>query len=429
MIEVDGLIKLRKSTNYGKDRIDDCRLSQWLDSILCPPAALKKPVSTIKPRQRILSVTAVPLTVRAFLLPYIEQLSREFEVTVACSDDEVGFHDRLPQGVAFLALPIAREISPFRDLMALLRLTWILFTRHFDLVHSVTPKAGLIAQMAAKVAGVPVRVHMFTGQVWVTRRGWMRRLLKGLDRLTASCATHLLTDSASQLHFLVAEKIVASQKIKVLAQGSISGVNLARFHPDAVKRRSVRAQLGYDDQDIVSLFVGRLNRDKGILDLASAFVAVHARVPKLVLLIVGPDEENLTPEIERLAQGKFPLRLVGSTSRPEDFMAAADFFCLPSYREGFGSVVIEAAACGIPAIVSEIYGLTDAVENERSGIMHAPRDIASIERALERMASDEQERLRMGRYAFDRARKYFSEEAVVGGQVAFIKQTLADGQA
>lgn len=376
-------------------------------------------------RKRILVVVAVPMTVKAFLLNYLRALGTVHEVTVVCADGDAGFAESLPPGVSFIPVDIRRAIAPMGDLKALLALVRIMRSGQFAMLHSVTPKAGLLAQLAARYCGINIRVHTFTGQVWVTKHGVFRWILKAMDRLIALCATRLLADSASQRQFLIDEGVVSEEKIEVLGSGSISGVDAERFRPDPVARRAVRSRLGYSDGDVLALFVGRLNRDKGVLDLVEAFVRVSAQLPQLALLLVGPDEEGLAPRIEQIAQGNSRLHLLGGTAKPEEFMAAADFFCLPSYREGFGSVVIEAAACAKPAIASAIYGLTDAVEDGKSGALHPPSDVSAIADLLVRFTLDNELRDRMGQRAHQRALTDFSAESVVRAQMGFVGRLFA----
>lgn len=375
-------------------------------------------------RQKILVVTAASITVKAFLLGYLEALGRRYEVTLICADANGELLSCLPSTVSLVSVDIRRAISPWQDLRALLQISRIIRQSGFSMIHSVTPKAGLLAQLAGWWCGIEVRVHTFTGQVWVTRKGLFRRLLKAMDRIIAACATHLLADSASQRDFLVAEAVVPIDKIEVLADGSISGVDVKRFCPDLLVRQKLRRELGFADDDVLALFVGRLNRDKGVLDLVAAFTQVSERLPSLALLLVGPDEEGLAPEIAQLSASNPRLKVLGGTPRPEDFMAAADVFCLPSYREGFGSVVIEAAACGIPAIASAIYGLSDAVEDGRSGLLHQPRDVSAIASLLERFALDREWRESLGRYAQHRARTLFASDVLLEAQMAFVERLM-----
>lgn len=375
-------------------------------------------------RAKVLVVVAVPMTVKAFLLPYLKQLAKVCHVTVACAEEDGTLRSLLPDGVDFRPVELRRAINPLADVRALITLIALMRAENFSLVHSVTPKAGLLSMLAAFVSEIPSRIHMFTGQVWATKSGISRWVLKKLDGLIALCATHVLADSRSQMDFLVSERVVHSGKINVLGKGSISGVDLQRFRPDPEVRQRLRSRLGYADDDVLALFVGRLNRDKGVLDLVQAFLSASAEQTKLALLLVGPDEEGLQPEIEAMAKGNSRLHLLGATPAPEEFMAAADVFCLPSYREGFGSVIIEAAACGVPAIASAIYGLTDAVEDGKSGCLHPVGDVVAMARLLQQFAHEPELRSSMGQYARQRAMADFASGTVVDAQVDFIAGLL-----
>lgn len=360
-------------------------------------------------RPRICIVAASEITIRVFLAGHLRALSEHYDVSVAVNTPHPDFLADLAPAVRMIVLGIERNISPWRDLAALLALFRLFRSEHFDLVHSVTPKAGLLAMLAGFFARIPQRVHIFTGQVWATRSGFSRLLLKSLDRLLAACATHLLADSASQRDFLVSEGVVRAGRIRVLAEGSICGVDSARFHPDAGVRASIRAQLGIGAQQTVFLFLGRLNPDKGVLDLAQAFI----RLPgDCRLLFVGPDEAGMQARIGVLTEHHARVHFVAYTDKPESYMAAADVFCLPSYREGFGSVILEAAACGIPAIGSRIYGVSDAIEAGKSGLLFAPGNTDALTDCMRLLLHNNGLRRQMGEYARERAERDFSSARV-----------------
>jgi glycosyltransferase involved in cell wall biosynthesis len=289
-------------------------------------------------------------------------------------------------------------------------------------VHSFGPKAGLLATWAGGRAGVPARLHTFTGQVWASRRGPMRALLRAADRAIVRCATEVLADSASQRDFLVREGVVAPQRCRVLGAGSVCGVDAQRFRPDPEARAAVRAELGIGAQAPVVLFVGRVTRDKGILDLARAFGALGAEFPGAVLLVVGPDEEGLGAQLQGLCAGR--ARLVGYTHAPERYMAAADLLCLPSYREGFGAVVIEAAAAGLPAIGSRIYGIVDAVQEGKTGLLFEPGGAGELQAHLRRLLGDAALREHLGTAARARALAEFAQERLVGALEARYREIL-----
>lgn len=371
-------------------------------------------------RRRICLVVASPMTARAFLAGHMEALAGLADVDLVA--DFSGGDGGAGLACRRHSIGIRRKVSPLHDLAALVGLVRLFRRERFAVVHSVTPKAGLLALLAGWFAGVPRRVHIFTGQVWATRRGAARWALKAADRLMARLATDLLADSPSQRDFLVAEGVAPRGKLKVLGAGAICGVDAARFRPDPETRRRVRDELGIPRDAVVFHFVGRLNRDKGVLDLATAFAALPAPA---WLLVVGPDEGMLRLQIERrLGPAAGRARFVGYTDRPEAYMAASDVLCLPSYREGFGMVVVEAAACGLPAVASRIYGVTDAVEEGATGVLHPPGDAAELGRRMAELLADGGKRLEMGSAARRRALDLFSRDAVTRAWLGYYGELL-----
>lgn len=375
---------------------------------------------------RLCYVVASEITVAAFLSGHIKAMAQRYEVCVAGNIDNPDALGKLGLSATLLPVPIERRVALWRDLIALFALY-----RHFrrgggfDLVHSVSPKAGILGMLAAWLARVPRRVHTFTGQVWVTRRGWRRVLLKAADRMLAALATDVLVDSPSQRDFLIAEGVLGAGKSRVIGKGSICGVDGGRFRPDADARCGVRTELGIPPDATVLLFLGRLNRDKGVADLAVAFAAIAGHFPDARLLLVGPDEEGMVAHISSTCSGAAArVHHVGYTRQPERFMAASDIFSLPSYREGFGMVVIEAAAVGLPAVASRIYGITDAVIDQQTGLLHPAGDVQALARALIALLSDPARRSAMGECARSRALADFSQAESSRELLAFYGKIL-----
>jgi len=348
-----------------------------------------------------------PFVLNAFLLGHIERLSRIFSVSVYVNRKESDIPILLAQGARLYHVEIRRNISPWHDLKALCCL-WHQYRKNkIAAAVSVTPKGGLLGITAAALAGVPIRIHWFTGQVWASKQGIARWLLKRIDQCMALMATHLLADSASQRAFLIKEGITRANKIQVLGNGSISGVDTKRFQPNEEARTRVRSSLGINQTDFCFIYVGRMKREKGTSDLLEAFSSLSQKHSNIHLLLVGPDEEHLLDD-------SLPSNIhsVGFTKEVEDYMAAGDVFCLPSYREGFGSVLIEAAAVGLPAVASRIYGITDAVVEGETGLLHQPGNIAELTKCLSDLLNNPLKCRELGTNGSQRANEKFSRESI-----------------
>jgi glycosyltransferase involved in cell wall biosynthesis len=374
-------------------------------------AALHARVANRRDGARVCFVVNTHFALNAFLSGPIAALDRAgWQVTVVVNFASGPVDADISAHAVLVHAPIARPIAPFADLLALWRLWRIFRQGRFRVVHTVTPKAGFLGMVAAWVARVPIRAHTFTGQIWVNRGGFMRRLLYTVDRAIAFFATHMLADSQSQRDFLLKHRVGRPGQMGVLGQGSICGVDTQRFAPDLVARAEVRQELGLADNDIVILFLGRLHPEKGLHELFSAYQQLAAIHTGLRLLLVGPDEGGL-PLLARLGAFVHPgVRRLGLTNTPQRFMAAADVFCLPSYREGFGLTLVEAAAVGLPVVSTRIYGVTDAVQDGVMGLLVAPGDVVALQRALEKLVSAPALRRQYGAAGRQIVSKHFSHE-------------------
>ena len=366
------------------------------------------------------------MSVMSFMLPHIRILKSLFPVQVLSNSNDRSLLQQHCVDVPIDFVPIVRSISPWSDIKAL----WIMYWRFKKscpvAVHSITPKAGLLSMAAAWLARVPVRVHSFTGQVWVTRTGFMRWFLKATDKIIAAMATDVLVDSPSQRDFLIEQGVVSTERSSVLGTGSICGVNTKRFSPNQSVREVMRNKLETVSDAVVCLYLGRLNRDKGVLDLANAFSQVAVNHPNVELWIVGPDEANYFQQMQVLLEKvKNQIRRIDFTSTPERFMQAADLFCLPSYREGFGSSVIEAAACGVPTLASRIYGLTDAVVEGETGWMFKAGDVQELALQFDRLFANPARLASKGKASRRYVKKFFAEEIVTDAMLQFYQNRLS----
>ncbi|MEA3406319.1 MAG: glycosyltransferase family 4 protein [Pseudomonadota bacterium] len=317
------------------------------------------------------------------------------------------------------AINIPRKIELIQDLFALYRL-WRFFRKEkFTIVHSTTPKAGLLCAIAAKLAGAPVRLHTFTGQPWVTLSGVKRKLAIWSDKLIVKLNTQCYTDSPSQTQFMEQQGIAPLNKLQTLNQGSLAGVDFTRFNPDLFNsdtRKQLKCELGIPEDAVTLLFVGRISKDKGIIELVHAFKQLLQNFPEAYLLLAGPLElENTLLNQLDLHENKpnqSHIILTGYTPKPEAYMAISDLLCLPSYREGFGTVIIEAAAMGLPAVATNIYGLTDAVVHNETGLLVEAKQVDSLQQALQQLIEQPEVRRTMGLNAQRRAQKLFDEKII-----------------
>lgn len=363
---------------------------------------------------RIARVSTVPFFVVAQLKTQIASLARQgAQVTVITSDEpELSLLEGLT-GVTCVPIDIPRSISPWRDLLALRQL-FIFFKReNIHITHSTTPKAGLLTALAAFFAGVPVRLHTFTGQPWITMYGAKRWLARAGDKLIGKLNTRCYADSPGQRQFLVAQRLVSAKQLFVIGSGSLAGVDVRRFDRrrfSGSQREALRRTLGIPDDAPVVLFVGRIAVDKGVRELLRAFSLLKGAGSNAHLILVGRlDTESgvqgaiLPSDIS----GLLDVHVVGHTESPEEFLAIADLLCLPSYREGFGTVIIEAAAMSVPAVGTDIYGLSDAVVQGETGLLVPPRNISELENAIRKLIEDKSLRLRMGEAARRRVLVHF----------------------
>ena len=348
------------------------------------------------------------------MAPHIQRVSKYAEVSLVSSDANAFGLSRLGFDAKLNDIKISRTINIISDFFGFFKLVSFFRLHRFHCIHSMTPKAGLLSMLAATLVGVPLRIHTFTGQVWATRSGLPRYFLKFLDIAIGFMATNLLVDSPSQRDFLIANHVVKGKKVTVLGMGSIVGVDAERFAPNDVARSRIRAELGIGISEFVYIYVGRLKQEKGIEDLFDAFNKVSSIYSDAHLLLVGPDEEGYDTRISKLtSDNQIKVHRVQFTDSPESFMAAADVICLPSYREGFGSVLIEAAAVGLPAIATSIYGITDAVINGVTGLLYKPGQVSDLVLLMSQMREDELSIERMGVAAQKRARESFCQNQLV----------------
>lgn len=340
---------------------------------------------------KIVRSATVPTSIDTFCNGLLRELREQegYEVVVVSSPgEEMGrIADR--EGVRTVAVAMERRISPLRDLRSLIGLVRAFRRERPVMVHSITPKAGMLSMMAAWVCRVPVRLHTFTGLVFPTATGLKRRVLMMTDRLTCACATHIVPEGEGVLNDLASNGITR-KPLRVLGHGNVRGIDLERF--DRHLPEVEEAARGLRRQGVFTfLFIGRLVGDKGINELVEAFSALARERGGVRLVLVGRFEQELDPLAEatvREIHDNPAIEAVGQQSDVRPWLAASDAFVFPSYREGFPNVVIEAGAMDIPSIVTDINGSREIIREGENGTIIPTRDSASLLAAMRRFIDD-----------------------------------------
>jgi len=394
-------------------------------------------------KKKIIRATTVPMSLDIFCRDMLRELSEDYEVVGVCADGPEFEVIKAREGVKLVKVDMARQISPVQDLKSLVSLCCVFHQERPDMVHSMTPKAGLLCMMAAWLTRVPVRVHTFTGLVWPTASGVTRQILKMTDRITCFCATHVIPEGQGVLEDLRNGHITGKQ-MKVLGFGNVRGIDLSYWSTVKSQESRVKSQESTDNSPFTFLFVGRIVGDKGINELVKAFVKLiemielkNEKVKKCRLVLVGPFEAELDPvaeETRRLIETVPEIEAVGSKYGDElrQCYAESDCFVFPSYREGFPNTVIEAGAMNLPCIVTDINGSREIISmlsgdrlasGERmsirqNGVVIPSKDEGVLLDAMHWMLTHDEERQQMARSARPMVAARFEQR--------FVRQQLYD---
>lgn len=375
-------------------------------------------------KQKIIRATTVPMSLNAFCKGMLKELSSNYDVVALSSPDKELNEVAEREGVRVIAVPMERHISLWRDLKALIQMIGVFRKEKPTMVHSMTPKAGMICMVAAWMARVPVRVHTFTGLVWPTSKGLKKTVLMLTDKLTCACATHIIPEGEGVKSDLITGKIT-KKPLKVLGYGNVRGVDMEFYSKLRVKdSRFMVDLLAKKGDSFVFLFVGRIVRDKGVNELCKAYQQIHSQFPNTRCWLVGPYEDSLDPidseSRQLIGVADNGLETVGAKSGDEllAYYAVADCFVMPSYREGFPNTVLEAGAMGLPSIVTDINGSREIVKQGENGVIVPSKDADALFEAMLRMMNDKDARERMA----GNARKMIADRFEQG----FVCQCLYD---
>lgn len=363
--------------------------------------------------KKICYVTTISLTLKSFVLQTAEYLKNngDFEITMICDNDD-DFSELLPEGIRYIPVSMKRGIS-LDGISVIRKLVKIFKEEKFDLVQYSTPNASLYASIAAKIAKVPVRLYCQWGLVYVGFKGLKRKMFKSIEKIVCKNSTEIEPDSFGNLHFAHKEGLYPENKGRVIWNGSASGVDLGKFdisHKIEWKE-DIRKKYNIPNDSFVYGFVGRVTGDKGINELLSAFKEVYLNNNNTYLMIVGNAEktESVDNELYNWAEECPNVIFVGFTNVVEQYLSAMNVYILPSYREGFGSSVVEAEAMGVSVIATDIPGPRDAMSNGKTGLLIPTKSIEPLIKEMIRLYNDDELCKLLGKNGVEYAKSKFNQ--------------------
>ena len=337
----------------------------------------------------LIRITTVPLSLDKLLEGQLAYMNSFYDVIAVSADVTELKAVAKREGVESKMIPLTRKITPFKDLWALWQLYRYLKIQRPAIVHTHTPKAGIVGMLAARMAGVPIRIHTVAGLPLMEATGAKRKLLNWVEKKTYACATHVWPNSIGLRDFILKENFTIPSKLEVIANGSSNGISVDYFDPSLfseAQNTSLKESIGIPKNDFAFIFVGRLVGDKGINELVAAFNNLQKKQANISLVLVGPLETALDPlDSETILTIKTHPKIfsVGYQKDVRPFFAFAKALVFPSYREGFPNVVLQAGAMGLPSIVTDINGCNEIIVPKINGSIIPPKDKAALESAME----------------------------------------------
>ncbi len=345
-------------------------------------------------KKKLVRITTIPLSIDKLLEGQLSYMNTFYDITAVSSEIEYLKRCAIAENVKFHHLEMTRKITPLKDLIALIKLFIYLKNEKPEMVHSHTPKAGMLAMIAAKLAGVPLRLHTVGGMPLMESKGVKRKILKGVEKLTYACSTTVYPNSNGLYNFIIENKLTSQKKLKVIANGSTNGINTNYFSVNQISeefKQSLKDDLKIHESNFIFVFVGRIVGDKGINELIQAFKKIIYNDLNIKLLLVGEEENAIDPlnkETQQELSKNTNIIKVGWQKDIRPYLAISDVLILPTYREGFPNVVMQAGAMGLPSIVTDINGCNEIIENGKNGIIIPVKNVIAIEEAVFKIKDD-----------------------------------------
>ena len=347
--------------------------------------------------KKLIRITTIPMSLKHLLKGQMSYMCENgFDVIMISSEGEELKDVIENEKCIHLIIPFTRKITPFKDLIATLDLYRLLIKAKPDIVHTHTPKAGIVGMLASFLARVPVRLHTVAGLPLLESKGLKRVVLNFVEKLTYKCSTKVYPNSLGLKNIILKNRFTSKDKLKVIGNGSSNGIDTSYFKPELFSNEqnsALKSELGIESNDFVFIFVGRLVADKGINELIEAFNELCSDLKGIKLLLVGPFEDELDPlskKTKLLISSQDKIILTGYQNDVRPFFAISNSLVFPSYREGFPNVVMQSGAMGLPSIVTDINGCNEIIQTDYNGIVVPSKDIESLKRAMSRIFKDKE---------------------------------------
>jgi glycosyltransferase involved in cell wall biosynthesis len=370
-------------------------------------------------KNKLIRITTVPMALK-FLLPGQMKFMQAngFDVLMISADGIERNDVMEKEGCPHVIVPMTRKITPFKDLNCLWQLIKIFKKEKPNIVHTHTPKAGLLGMLAAKICGVRVRIHTVAGLPLMVETGFKFQLLKIIEKITFWGANHVWPNSNSLLNYIVECNLSSQKKLKVISKGSSNGIDLARFSKANFDNRilnDVKIKINYSLEHTYLLTIGRLVKDKGIIELVETFKIINASYTKTKLVLVGKFEEELDPlpsSIIEEIKTNVNIIHIDWSQYVEYYISIANVFIFPSHREGFPNVLLQSGALGTPIVCSAIAGNIDIVEDNKTGLLFPVGDRESLKNKIIFALENSGEMQKMATILQSNITKYYSRENI-----------------
>ena len=340
--------------------------------------------------EKLIRITTVPISIEKLLENQPKYFSKFFDITIVSSDKSELEKLGKKQGVKTFCLPLTRKITPFKDIIAIFKLYFFLKREKPKIVHSHTPKAGLVGMTASFFAGVPIRMHTVAGLPLMERKFIIKKVLIFIEKLTYLFATNVYSNSKKLMEFILSKKFCSKRKIKILANGSSNGIDTEYFSDNIslISKNKLLNTLKILKNDFVFCYVGRVVKDKGINELVSAFNELNLKSRNCKLIIVGK-VENETDPVSKSTMGIIKknknILLTGFKNDVRPYLSIGNCFVFPSYREGFPNVLMQAGAMDLPCIATNINGCNEIIQDNINGFLIPPKNIDALVKAMQKI--------------------------------------------